>query len=253
MLVFLTYVKRAFKPSQDFAKYTARLAKATAAGERIMEVLEEARDIADLPDAVSAPPLRGEVEFADVSFAYRANVPVLRSLNLHVAPGSCVAIVGASGVGKSTLVSLILRLYDPDEGCVMLDGRDMREYKIESVRSQISTVRQDTTLFATSIQENIRYGNPEATEDDIRRCAELARAHHFISEFPEGYETIVGEQGVTLSRGQRQRIAIARAALREAPLLLLYEPTTGLDEINELAVTEVLNDLARHGRGPQFW
>ena len=243
LLVFLTYMKNGFKPVKDFAKYTGRLAKATAAGERVLDLLDREPEIRDLPGAVAAPPLRGAVAFRNVSFEYEPGRPVLRDINLDVAPGQHVAVVGLSGNGKSTLVSLLLRLYDPTVGSVTIDGHDVREYTVSSLRGQISTVMQDTILFAASARDNIAYGRPDATDEEIVAAARLANAHDFIEALPYGYDTILGERGTTLSNGQRQRIAIARAAIRKAPVLVLDEPGTGLDEENERTVMEALDRL----------
>ncbi|CAN5268461.1 ABC transporter ATP-binding protein [soil metagenome] len=245
LLVFITYLKTAFKPVRDFAKYTGRIAKASAAGDRVLDIFNEEPEVRDLPGAIEAPPLRGAVQFRDVTFAYEQGQSVLENIDFDVKPGQQVALVGASGHGKSTLASLLLRLYDPNWGCVIIDGRDIRRYTVESLRNQISVVLQDNILFAASLRENIAYGVPEATPEAIEDAARLANAHDFIQKLPEGYDTLVGERGVTLSGGQRQRIAIARAAIRESPILILDEPTTGLDEENEQAVNEALTRLAR--------
>ncbi|MBW4621519.1 MAG: ABC transporter ATP-binding protein/permease [Cyanosarcina radialis HA8281-LM2] len=245
VLVFLTYLKNAFKPVQNFAKYTGRLAKAAASGERILDVLEEIPDVRDLPGAIAAPPFRGRVEFDRVSFGYEPERVLLEKIDLKVQPGQQVAIVGTSGGGKSTLVSLILRLYDPIAGAVKIDGRDIREYTLDSLRSQISVVLQESLLFAATIRENIAYGVADITAAEIVAAAELANAREFIEALPQGYDTVVGERGATLSGGQRQRIAIARAAVRRTPILILDEPTTGLDKKNEQIVIEALQRLAR--------
>lgn len=243
LLVFLAYLKNAFRPIQEFAKYTARLGKAAAAGERVLDLLQHVPEIADLPGAVRAPAFRGEIHFEDVSFSYLDGQPMLQNINLQVAPGTRVALVGPSGSGKSTLVSLLLRLYDPRQGRVLIDGRDIREYTLESLRAQISAVLQDNLLFAASVRENIAHGCGAATFEDIRAAATLANAHAFIMALPDGYDTVLGERGVTLSQGQRQRLAIARAAIRKAPILILDEPVTGLDKTNEQAVLESLAKL----------
>ncbi|MFQ5570224.1 MAG: ABC transporter ATP-binding protein [Rhodothermales bacterium] len=246
LLVFLSYLKAMFKPMQDFAKYTSRLAKASAASERVLDLFDRTPDVTDRPDAVQAPPFKGLVVFDHVRFSYEPEQPVLHAVNLVARPGQRVAVVGPSGNGKSTLVSLISRLYDPTEGRLLIDGRDIRAYTLASLRAQISVVLQDTVLFAASIRDNIAYGAPDATQEAIEAAARLANAHTFIEALPEGYDTVVGERGVTLSAGQRQRIAVARAAVRQAPILILDEPTTGLDEANERAVIEALERLARH-------
>jgi ATP-binding cassette, subfamily B, bacterial len=243
LLVFLAYLKSAYRPVQDFAKYTGRLAKATAAGERVIDLLERVPDVCDLPDAARAPAFRGGVRFENVSFAYEAGHPALEGIEIESRPGQRVVIVGPSGSGKSTLVGLILRLYDPQSGRVLIDGQDIRRFTLESLRSQISVVLQDNILFAVTVRDNIACGAPGASLDQVREAASAANADDFIMALPQGYQTILGERGVTLSHGQRQRVAIARAALRPAPILILDEPTTGLDKKNEQAVLEALDRL----------
>jgi len=243
LLVFLAYLKNAFRPIQEFAKYTARLGKAAAAGERVLDLLQHVPEIRDLPGAVRAPVFRGAVRFDNVSFAYETGQSLLSEVNLEVRPGQRVALVGPSGSGKSTLVSLVLRLYDPQKGWVMIDGQDIRDFTLESLRSQISAVLQDNLLFAASVRENIAHGAPEASQEAIVAAAKLANAHDFVLALPQGYDTVLGERGVTLSQGQRQRLAIARAAIRKAPILILDEPMTGLDKSNERAVVESLERL----------
>ena len=243
LLVFLNYMKNAFRPVRDFAKYAGRLAKAAAAGERVVDLLERTPDVVDAPDAVAAPPFRGAVRFERVSFAYEGGRPVLHDLTFEVAPGQRVAVVGPSGSGKSTLAGLILRLHDPAAGRVLVDGRDVRAYTLASLRGQVTVLLQDALLFASSVRDNIAYGATDAGEADVKAAARLANAHDFIETLPEGYDTVLGERGVTLSAGQRQRIAIARAALSRAPLVILDEPTTGLDVQNERAVVQALERL----------
>lgn len=243
LLVFLAYLKNAFRPIQEFAKYTARLGKAAAAGERVLDLLQHVPEIRDIPGAVRAPAFRGAVQFENVSFSYENERPLLSEINLQVEPGQRIALVGPSGSGKSTLVSLLLRLYDVQQGRVLIDGQDVREFTLESLRSQISAVLQDNLLFAASVRENIAHGAPEASMEQIIAAARLANAHDFIVSLPLGYDTVLGERGVTLSQGQRQRLAIARAAIRKAPILILDEPMTGLDKSNEQAVVESLDRL----------
>ncbi|MEY4385217.1 MAG: hypothetical protein RLY20_500 [Verrucomicrobiota bacterium] len=243
LLIFLAYLKSAYRPVQDFAKYTARLGKASAAGERVIDLLECVPDVRDLPGAVRAPQFQGEVTFANVSFDYHTGQHLLQEINFTAKPGQHIALVGPSGSGKSTMFSLILRLYDPQHGGVKIDGRDLREFTLESLRSQISVVLQDNALFATTVRQNIAYGAPEATNEEIEAAAKLANAHDFILQLEHGYDTVLGERGVTLSHGQRQRIAIARAAIRKAPILILDEPMTGLDRKNEREVLAALEGL----------
>jgi ATP-binding cassette subfamily B protein len=245
LLVFLAYLKNAFRPIQEFAKYTGRLGKAAAAGERVLDLLQHIPEIRDLPGVVPAPVFRGRTRFENVHFEYENGQPVLNDINIEIEPGQRVAVVGPSGSGKSTLVSLILRLYDPQQGRILIDGRDIREFTLASLRSQISTVLQDNLLFAASVRENIAYGAATATAEEVEAAARLANAHDFIAALPQGYDTVLGERGVSLSQGQRQRIAIARAAIRKAPILILDEPMTGLDKKNEHAVMESLKRLER--------
>jgi ATP-binding cassette subfamily B protein len=245
LLIFLVYMRHALKPVQEFSRLSGRLAKATAAGERVLDLLEQTPEIRDVPGAVAAAPFQGAVRFDNVGFAYEPGRWVLEEVNFSVEPGQRVAVVGPSGMGKSTLISLLMRLYDPAVGRVLIDGRDLRDYTLASVRAQISIVLQDTILFAASVRDNIALAAPGSNSEDVEEAARLASAHEFILALPQGYDTVVGERGVTLSGGQRQRIAIARAALRKAPLLILDEPTTGLDEENEQAVLEALERLAR--------
>ncbi|NNE04634.1 MAG: ABC transporter ATP-binding protein [Xanthomonadales bacterium] len=245
LLVFLSYLKAVFKPLQDFAKYTGRMAKASAAGERVIQIFETPQDIEDLPHATDAPPFRGDIAFEDVHFGYEEGAPVLAGLNLEIKAGEFVALVGESGAGKSTVVEMLSRLHDPQRGKVLIDGNDLRDYTLVSLRTQISVVMQDTLLFATTIAENIRYGRADASDEELVEAAKLAGAHAFISELPGGYASMVGERGVTLSVGQKQRIAIARAVLGARPILVLDEPTTGLDPETRRALVNTLADVAR--------
>ena len=225
---------------------TQRLSKASASGERILNILEQVPTVCNLPNALCAPRLQGCVRFEALQFAYLPVHDVLTGINLMVKPGQSAAIVGPSGSGKSTLINLLLRLYDPTGGRVSIDGYDLRVLTLESLRPQISVVLQDSLLFAASIRENIAYGKAGVSDQEIEAAARLANAHDFICALPDGYDTIVGERGGTLSGGQRQRIAIARAAIRCAPILILDEPTTGLDNASEKAVSEALYRLSRN-------
>lgn len=217
LIVFLAYLKSAFRPMRDVAKYTGRIAKAAASGERIVELLDIQPDIQNAPHALTAPTFTGAICFENVTFGYATGQPILRGLDCAIEAGQRVALVGSSGAGKSTLTSLLLRLYDPTEGRILVDGCDMRDFTLDSLRSQISIVLQESLLFGATIRENIRYGAPEATDEEIEAAARLANAHEFILELADGYETVVGERGSTLSGGQRQRIAIARACCTSSP------------------------------------
>jgi ATP-binding cassette subfamily B protein len=243
LLVFIAYLKSAFKPMRDLAKYAGRIAKASASGERIVEVLDAVPEVRDLPGAVPAPALRGHIVLEGVSFAYTPGDPVLHDLSLEIPPGARVALVGPSGGGKSSLAGLLLRLYEPTAGRLLVDGHDLRALTLASLRRQVAVVLQESVLFATSIRENIAYGDPAASPQAVEVAARLANAHDFIARLPRGYDTQLGERGATLSGGQRQRIAIARAAVRDAPIVILDEPTTGLDQANERAVSEALERL----------
>jgi ATP-binding cassette, subfamily B, bacterial len=245
LLVFTTYLKTAFKPTRQLAKYTGQIAKAAASGERIIELLDTKSEIRDVRNAIAAPSFRGKVQFDRVNFAYELDRPILKNLSFTVTPGQRVALVGSSGSGKSSLVSLLLRLYEPTTGKILFDDRDIRDYTLDSLRQQISIVPQDSGLFAVSIRENIAYGCLGVTQAEIEKASRLANAHNFIMALPQGYDTILGERGATLSGGQRQRIAIARAAVRRSPIVILDEPTTGLDNENEQAVSEALERLTQ--------
>lgn len=245
LLVFINYLRIAFKPMRQLAKYVGQIAKASASAERILDVLDTVPEVRDLRGAIAAPPFQGDIEFRQVSFAYSPDQVILNNLNISVQAGQTVALVGSSGGGKSTLVSLLLRLYDPTEGQICIDGHDLREFKLDSLRQQISIVLQESVLFAASVRENIAYGDLGASNQDIEAAARLANVHDFIMTLPQGYDTILGERGASLSGGQRQRIAIARAAIRKAPIIILDEPTTGLDNENEHIVNEALDRLTQ--------
>jgi subfamily B ATP-binding cassette protein MsbA len=245
LVVFLLYLGKMYKPMRDLSKMTDTVSKALVGYERIQEVLEIESRVRDIPGARPAPTLKGRINFDHVSFSYGGDKQVLKDVSLTIEAGQVAAIVGPSGTGKTTLVSLIARFYDPVAGLVGIDGTDVRWYRLKSVRDQISFVLQDTLLFHATIWENIAYGKPDAPPKAIRRAAELANADEFIKEMPEGYDTMVGERGVTLSGGQRQRIAIARAIIRDTPILILDEPTSGLDAVSEQSVIGALDTLMK--------
>ena len=243
LLVFLLYLGKMYKPMRDLSKMTDTMSKAAVGYERIHEVIETDNVIRNLPNASKAPPFKGAVEFDHVYFAYDNGYGTLKDINLRVEPGQLAALVGPTGAGKTTMASLIGRFYDPQKGRVMIDDRDVRSYKLKSLRRQISFVLQETLLFRAPVWQNIAYGRPEASREEILRAAELANAVEFISNMPQQYDTMIGEKGVTLSGGQRQRIAIARAIIRDAPILILDEPTSGLDAASEELVFEALGRL----------
>jgi ATP-binding cassette subfamily B protein len=243
LLVFFLYLSRMYKPMRELSKMTDTVSKAAVGFERIREVLETEMQVRNLPGARPAPRFKGRIEFDRVSFGYEKDRPVLKDLNLKIEPGQVAALVGPTGAGKTTIISLIPRFYDPTSGRVKIDGSDVRGLKIKSLRQQISFVLQEALLFRAPVWENIAYGKPEAARDEIIRAAELANAHEFIEKMPEGYDTMIGERGVTLSGGQRQRIAIARAIIRNAPVLILDEPSSGLDAASEELVFDALTHL----------
>jgi subfamily B ATP-binding cassette protein MsbA len=245
LIVFLLYLGKTYKPMRDLSKMTNTFSKAAISFERIQELLEFESRVTDLPGARRVPQVRGQIEFDHVSFSYDGVTPVLKDVSLRIEPGQVVAIVGPSGTGKTTIAGLIPRFFDPQSGQVKIDGTDVRQFTLKSLRDQVSFVLQDTLLFRGTIWENIAYGKPDAEIEDTVRAAELANAHEFIVNMPLSYATMVGERGVTLSGGQRQRIAIARAIVRDTPILILDEPTSGLDAASERAVSRALEHLMK--------
>ena len=243
LIVFLLYLGKMYKPLRDLSKMANTVSKAAVGYERIRELLAIESRVQDLPGARSAPPFMGDIELDRVSFKYDGGGLVLKDVSLHVAPGQTAAIVGPSGTGKTTIASLIPRFYDPLSGQVKIDGVDIREFTLKSLRDRVSFVLQDTMLFRATIWENIAYGRPDAPPEETVRAAKLANAHDFIMNMPLGYATVVGERGATLSGGERRRIAIARAIVRNTPILILDEPTSGLDAASEQAVIEALQRL----------
>lgn len=244
LVVFLAYLKYTFRPIRDFAKNSSRIAKATAAGERIADLFEEEAEVCDRPDAVEAPAFAGRVVFDAVHFSHGPDTPVIEALDLTIAPHELVALVGPSGAGKSTIASLLSRLYDPLEGAIRIDGYDLRSLTLRSLRKQIGVVLQDHLILADTVAANISLAAPDASPDEIEESARLAGAHEFIMALPQGYDTPLTERGGSLSAGQRQRIVIARAALRAAPILVLDEPTTGLDPESEVLIGKAIQRLA---------
>ncbi|MCX6891523.1 MAG: ABC transporter ATP-binding protein [Verrucomicrobia bacterium] len=245
LTVFLSYLNKFFKPVQDLAKMTNVIAQAAVGLERIQTILDADAIIPQKPGARDPGKLQGEIVFEHVAFAYDPAAPVLRDINLTIQPGQRIGVCGPTGGGKSTVLSLIPRFYDPTLGRVLIDGVAVTDYRLDRLREQIGFVLQDTVLFAGSIRDNIAYGRPEATPEEIIQAAKMANAHDFISEMPHGYDSLVGERGLTLSGGQRQRIGIARAIVRNAPILILDEPTAALDTESEKLVMEALERLMK--------
>ena len=243
LVLVVSYLTNVYKPIKTLAKLSTDFSKAMASADRISDVLEIEPEIQDRPDAIEVEHLKGEIVFRDVSFDYGDGKDVLRQVSFGVSPGQRLALVGVSGAGKSTVVSLILRLYEPLEGTILIDGVDIRRYRRESLRRKIGLVLQESILFGATIRENVAYGRPDATLAEIEAAARAANADDFIRELDDGYDTLIGERGATLSGGQRQRIAIARALIRAAPILILDEPMTGLDVESEDKVRQALNRL----------
>jgi ATP-binding cassette subfamily B protein/subfamily B ATP-binding cassette protein MsbA len=245
LTLFLAYVNMLYQPLEQLS-YTAWAMEGAAAGmQRVFEILDAEDSVPERPGARPMPRAQGNIAFEDVSFAYDAEHPILRGISLTVQPGQTVALVGGTGAGKTTLVSLVPRFYDPDAGRVLIDGLDVREATKKSLRANISVVLQDTLLLSGTVLENIAYGRPEATRAEIEAAAEAAQAHAFIGQLPRGYDTSVGERGVRLSGGQKQRIGLARAFLKNAPILLLDEPTSALDLQTEAEIMETLHTLMK--------
>jgi ABC-type multidrug transport system fused ATPase/permease subunit len=245
LTVFLSYLNKFFKPVQDLAKMTNAIAQAQVGLERIQAILDADVIIPQKDDARTPGKLSGHIVFEHVAFAYDPAAPVLRDINLTIKPGQRIGVCGPTGGGKSTVLSLIPRFYDPTAGRVLIDGVDVTDYKLDPLRAQIGFVLQDTVLFAGKICDNIAYGRLDATPDEIVAAAKMANAHDFIMQMPEGYDSLVGERGLTLSGGQRQRIGIARAVVRNSPILILDEPTAALDTESEKLVMEALERLMK--------
>jgi subfamily B ATP-binding cassette protein MsbA len=244
VIVFFAYVTNLYSPMKALSKLSYALGKAAVGAERIAEVMHQRSEVVDRENATAAGAFQGRIEFHNLAFEYEEGQSVLSEINLTIAPGQTVAIVGTTGAGKSTLASLVPRFYDPTRGLVMLDGKDIRNFRVQSLREQMSLVLQDALLFRGTVRENIAFGRPNATDEEVVAAAAQANADEFIQRLPQGYDTRIAERGATLSGGQKQRVAIARAILRNAPILILDEPTSGLDAESERLVIEALERAA---------
>ena len=245
LTVFLAYLTKFFKPVQDLATMTNSIAQTAVGVERVQAILDADAITPERPDAREPKSLTGDIVFDKVAFAYNSESPVLREVTFHIQPGQMVGVVGPTGGGKSTIVSLIPRFYDPTAGSIQIDGVDIRDYKLQGLRNNIGYVLQETVLFQGTVRENIAYGRAGATEEEIMNAAKLADVDEFVSRMPHGYDSIVGERGDTLSGGQRQRIGIARAIIRNNPILILDEPTAALDTESESMVVKALERLMK--------
>jgi len=245
LTVYLAYLSKFFKPVKDLAGMTSAIAQTTVALERIQAILSADDVIPDRPGAADLGSVRGEITFDHVAFGYAGEPLVLTDVCFTIKPGQVVGIVGPTGSGKSTVVSLLPRFYDPTHGRVLIDGTDISGCKLSSLRSQVGFVLQETVLFRGTIRDNIAYGRPGASDEEVIAAAKLANAHEFISRMPHGYDSAVGERGDTLSGGQRQRIGIARAVIRNSPIMILDEPTAALDTESEKLVIEGLQQLMK--------
>ncbi|MGM9577323.1 MAG: lipid A export permease/ATP-binding protein MsbA [Anaerovibrio sp.] len=243
LVAFLTYAVNLANPVKRLSRVYAAIQKAMAAAERVFDIMDLDEKITDVPGAKPLPPIKGKVEFKDITFSYKEGQPALQHISLKAEPGQMIALVGPSGSGKSTIANLIPRFYDVDSGVITIDDHDIRQVTADSLREQIGLVPQETMLFSTSVMENIRYGRLEATDEEVIEAAKAANAEEFIKELPEGYDTKLGERGLNLSGGQRQRLAIARAILKNPRVLILDEATSALDTESEKIVQDALDNL----------
>ncbi len=245
LLLVMGYLAQLYAPLKTISRKTASLQLHLAGAERVFGLLDEAPDVVERPNARPLAHASGRVAFRRVSFGYSAQRPVLEEVSFEIAPGTCLGLRGTTGAGKTTLINLLTRFYDPTAGQILIDGLDARDYKLADLRDQFAIVLQEPVLFSTNIAENIAYGRPGATQDEIVAAATAATAHDFIARLPQGFETLVGERGLCLSGGERQRISLARAFLKDAPILILDEPTSSVDLKTEKAIVQAMGRLMR--------
>ena len=245
LLLVLTYLAQLYEPLKTISRKAGGLQSHLTGVERAFALLDQPTEVEETDQARPLERAAGAITFRNVTFGYKPERSVLRNVSLEVAPATCLGLVGATGAGKSTLLNLLMRLYDPADGAVHLDGRDVRGYRLADLRQQFAVVSQDVVLFSTSVAENIAYARPSASREEIEAAARSAQAHDFIMLLPLGYDTPVGERGMSLSGGERQRIALARAFLKDAPVLLLDEPTSAVDAETEAAILEAMEVLMR--------
>jgi len=242
---FVNYSKQFTRPLNELANQFNMIQSAIASAERVFEVIDEAPETADLPDAIELKDVKGDVEFRNVSFSYKEDIPVLKNVNFHARPGQTIALVGPTGAGKTTIVNLLTRFYDIDSGVILIDGVDIKKIKRTNLRSSLGIVLQDTYLFSESVRENIRYGHLDATDEEVEAAARLANAEQFILRLPKGYNTVLSEDGGDLSQGQRQLLAIARAILADPAILVLDEATSNVDTLTEQHIQEAMLNLMK--------
>ena len=245
LLIVMSYLSQLYGPLKSIGSKVARLQAYLTSAERAYSLLEESVEVPESPEALSVVHVDGQIEFKNVSFSYDEREKILKNVSFEIKPGMKVGIAGRTGAGKTTLTNLLFRFYDPDEGRILLDGKDLRDYKVEDLRRQFSLVLQDSILFSGTIKENIAYGDVHATEEDIIQAAKVANAHNFIQDLPDGYDTKVGEKGMSLSGGERQRIALARSFIADAPILVLDEPTSSVDTKTEAVIVESMERIMK--------
>ena len=245
LLIVNYYVTQLYSPIKTIGEKVVSMEKDLAGMERFFAIVDRQDDVPERPDALPLARATGRIAFSDVSFEYEKGHPVLKGVSFEIQPGTCLGVVGRTGSGKSTIANLLLRFFDPTEGTITLDYRDFRDYKVKDLRNQVAVVLQDTLLFSTSVAENIRFARPDASIEEVVAAAKAAEAHEFITQLPEGYDTLVGERGMLLSGGERQRISLARAFLKDAPILILDEPTSSLDMKTEAAIMKTMDGLIK--------